>query len=120
MITVQGSLLRTAIAAADPSRLGEATKAVEQVNGIIEDEPTRSLLLASGGAASAAPICGFVPWRDSGARHIRPHCALTRRNNDIGCHSANDLAIFHKRGHLSAYPRKEGVLDFLPESGNTG
>ena len=30
-ITVQGSLLRTAIEAADPSRLGEATKAVEDV-----------------------------------------------------------------------------------------
>ena len=31
VITVQGSLLRTAIEMADPSRLGEATKAVEQV-----------------------------------------------------------------------------------------
>src|SRR5207245_2312202 len=31
VITVQGSLLRTAIEAADPSRLGEATNAVEQV-----------------------------------------------------------------------------------------
>jgi SAM-dependent methyltransferase len=31
VITVQGSLLRTAIETADPSRLGEATKAVEQV-----------------------------------------------------------------------------------------
>src|SRR5215470_13686596 len=31
VITVQGSLIRTAIEAADPSRLGEATKAVEQV-----------------------------------------------------------------------------------------
>jgi SAM-dependent methyltransferase len=30
VITVQGSLLRTAIEAADPARLGEATKAVEQ------------------------------------------------------------------------------------------
>jgi hypothetical protein len=31
VITVQGSLLRTAIETTDPSRLGEATKAVEQV-----------------------------------------------------------------------------------------
>jgi hypothetical protein len=31
IITVQGSLLRTAIEATDPSRLAEATKAVEQV-----------------------------------------------------------------------------------------
>jgi SAM-dependent methyltransferase len=31
VITVQGSMLRTAIETADPSRLGEATKAVEQV-----------------------------------------------------------------------------------------
>ena len=31
MITVQGSLLRAAIEAADPSRLGEATDAVERV-----------------------------------------------------------------------------------------
>jgi len=31
VITVQGSLLRTAIETADPSRLGEATQAVEQV-----------------------------------------------------------------------------------------
>jgi hypothetical protein len=31
VITVQGSLLRTAIEMADPSRLGEATHAVEQV-----------------------------------------------------------------------------------------
>ena len=43
VITVQGSLLRTAIETADPSRLGEATKAVEPVKGIIEDEPTRPL-----------------------------------------------------------------------------
>jgi len=58
--------------------------------------------------------------RADAARCIRSHCALTRRNNDIGCHSANDLAIVHERGHLSAYTRKERVLDFLPESGNTG
>jgi hypothetical protein len=31
MITVQGSLIRTAIEAANPSRLDEATNAVEQV-----------------------------------------------------------------------------------------
>jgi hypothetical protein len=31
VITVEGSLLRTAIEAADPSRLGEATDAVERI-----------------------------------------------------------------------------------------
>jgi SAM-dependent methyltransferase len=46
VITVQGSLIRTAIEAADPSRLGEATDAVEQVmrarfgDGAVEGEIT--------------------------------------------------------------------------------
>ena len=52
VITVQGSLLRTAIEAADPSRLGEATKAVEQVmltrfgEGPVEGE-MRALLVTT-------------------------------------------------------------------------
>jgi SAM-dependent methyltransferase len=51
-ITVQGSLLRTAIEAADPSRLGEATKAVEQVmsaqfgEGPVEGE-TKALIVTA-------------------------------------------------------------------------
>jgi SAM-dependent methyltransferase len=50
VITVQGSLLRTAIEAADPSRLGEATKAVEQVmfarfgEGPVEGETTALII----------------------------------------------------------------------------
>jgi SAM-dependent methyltransferase len=46
VITVQGSLLRTAVEAADPSRLGEATDAVERVmrarfgDGPVEGETT--------------------------------------------------------------------------------
>jgi|SRR5262245_5937346 len=52
VITVQGSLLRTAIEAADPSRLAEATKAVEQVmltrfgDGPVEGE-MRALLVTT-------------------------------------------------------------------------
>jgi SAM-dependent methyltransferase len=52
VITVQGSLLRTAIETADPSRLGEATKAVEQVmlarfgEGPVEGE-TKALIVAT-------------------------------------------------------------------------
>ena len=51
-ITVQGSLLRTAIEAADPSRLGEATEAVETVlsarfgEGPIEGE-TKALIVTA-------------------------------------------------------------------------
>ena len=52
VITVQGSLLRTAIETANPSRLGEATKAVEQVmsarfgDGPIEGE-TKALIVTA-------------------------------------------------------------------------
>src|SRR5215475_14139772 len=52
VITVQGSLLRTAIETADPSRLGEATKAVEQVmfarfgDGPVEGE-TKALIVTT-------------------------------------------------------------------------
>jgi SAM-dependent methyltransferase len=52
VITVQGSLLRTAIEAADPSRLGEATNAVEEVmltrfgQGPIEGE-TKALIVTT-------------------------------------------------------------------------
>lgn len=52
MITVQGSLLRTAIEAADPARLGEATKAVERAlsarfgAGAVEGE-TRALIVTA-------------------------------------------------------------------------
>jgi len=51
-ITVQGSLLRTAIETANPSRLGEATKVVEQVisarfgDGPVEGE-TRALIVTA-------------------------------------------------------------------------
>ena len=50
--TVQGSLLRTAIETAEPSRLGEATKAVEQVmltrfgEGPVEGE-TKALIVTT-------------------------------------------------------------------------
>jgi hypothetical protein len=52
VITVQGSMLRTAIETADPSRLGEATKAVEQVmlarfgEGPVEGE-TKALIVTA-------------------------------------------------------------------------
>jgi hypothetical protein len=52
VITVQGSLLRTAIETADPSRLGEATKAVEKVmfarfgEGPVEGE-TKALIVTT-------------------------------------------------------------------------
>ena len=52
VITVQGSLLRAAIETADPSRLGEATKAVEQVmrtrfgEGPVEGE-TKALIVTT-------------------------------------------------------------------------
>src|SRR5262245_11811678 len=52
VITVQGSLLRTAIETAEPSRLGEATKAVEQVmltrfgEGPVEGE-TKALIVTA-------------------------------------------------------------------------
>jgi SAM-dependent methyltransferase len=52
MITVQGSLLRTAIEAADPARLGEATKAVERAlsarfgAGAVEGE-TKALIVTA-------------------------------------------------------------------------
>jgi hypothetical protein len=51
-MTVQGSLLRTAIETADPSRLGEVTKAVEQVmlarfgEGPVEGE-TKALIVTT-------------------------------------------------------------------------
>ena len=52
VFTVQGSLLRTAIEAADPSRLGEATDAVERVmrarfgDGPVEGE-TKALIVTA-------------------------------------------------------------------------
>jgi SAM-dependent methyltransferase len=52
LMTVQGSLLRTAIETADPSRLGEVTKAVEQVmlarfgEGPVEGE-TKALIVTT-------------------------------------------------------------------------